>query len=141
MGKSTEGEGEIFERRLSSNGIIPDSKRPLCSRLFARKSIDERIEELQIADGIRLNNIQMDQEIFDEEEEKEENLEVIEEIREKNESLDTNPFDNSDSENENDKCEENEKDENGNPFGSNDENEENESDCTNPFGPVAEDEI
>merc|ERR1711887_193649 len=50
-------------RSSSSNNNLGDIKRPLCSRLFERKSVDERFDELAKFDGIELNEPKMDEEI------------------------------------------------------------------------------
>jgi hypothetical protein len=136
-----------------------DLKRPLCSRLFARKSVQDKIEELKALDGIKLNpNIEMEtttdniveeekisleaseRNPFESEEEEETDiqLKIIDDEKDRNEKLDEHCA------RVDEICKElkekelnetiNEPD-NGNPFGSDDEEavgKPNES--TNPFG-------
>jgi len=158
---------EIPNRSIPKSKSDIDLKRPLCSRLFARKSVQDKIEELkfenprvQALDGIELNpNIEM--------EKPEDNIVEEEKISSASEG---NPFGSDEeetnediqlkiSDDENDRkeklnqhsarvdeiCKElketelketiNEPD-NGNPFGSDDDEEEVEkpNESTNPFG-------
>lgn len=86
---------EIPKRSIPKSYSDLDIKRPLCSRLFARKSVQDRIDELKSFDGITLSN-SMPQ-VMD-------SVKTSEETKIENNS-DTNPFGDSSDEIENDEIE------------------------------------
>jgi len=160
---------EIPNRTIPKSKSDIDLKRPLCSRLFARKSVQDKIEELKALDGIKLNPniVEMEKTSLNE-------GQIIEEDKTSSlEGSEGNPFGSDDDgvpsedQNEQDRIEKlnehcarvdeickelketevkeninDSKSENGNPFGSDDDDEEVEKpkESTNPFGDDSDDD-